>query len=399
MKRYWKLILLVLFITASLSTFYLRGVSAGPGVPQFMISTVSGDESVTKNLVIEGLYQPGEGGYAGDVLKITDKGTETYRDYSYFDRMDGKFDNRQIAEYQEKYRNFMRGTGVSIANFYEDENSLLFAGEKIDHSRTGSQKASIEVKVLDKKTEKIEKFTVDVPDRFYYFYVENVYLEDNRLFVSADTMPYMEAESDNGGTYFVYEIDMENRAMVEGKGIVQSYKEEKFDYWNTYLRADESMESSPYMVFRLQGETYDSNGVRKDYKELEVVHNLVTGEGTLLDLEKGDDGSYYSLDVHKDSIYRHYQQEDGLIIERYDAESKEMVEDYSLAFDENMQYQVRFSNGKAYVVYGEPNDLNIMIEVIDLLSGEHIYKGSVEATGNQKPLKNSSLELYGFEVY
>ena len=52
MKKYWKLIILIVFSVISISTFYLVTVSAENSYPQYSIETRSGDEAVIKDLVL-----------------------------------------------------------------------------------------------------------------------------------------------------------------------------------------------------------------------------------------------------------------------------------------------------------------------------------------------------------
>ncbi|MER2181534.1 MAG: hypothetical protein ABS899_05695, partial [Desemzia incerta] len=335
MKKYWKLITLIVFSVISISTFYLVTVSAENSYPQYSIETRSGDEAVIKDLVLAASTFDENSDY-GDMFQIRAEGTIGNKDVPFAEQLDMIYQHDLST--QKLYRNnraFFRDKAWDMFQYYEDKDSIIYANnlftlvEDYDESHE-----KLEVAVLNKKTEQETTFEVKVPDYENYdsFYVEDVQKSGNILHVF--TTNYIEGETELYQPItelHVYKIDLDSQKIVEDLILAPS-SDDDMDYTSYIVNigsTNSEMTPEPYIIISsnptVQPETTES-GVEINPEDITMMaYNVETSEVTELAVPnefKGWSESMYPLvtNVQDEYIYYTTLKENGFEMNRFNIE-------------------------------------------------------------------------------
>ncbi|THF76417.1 hypothetical protein [Cohnella fermenti] len=142
MKRYAITLALVVFIAASLTTFYAYG--ADLHLPEYRLQTIEGDPVEAAALTLSGSYVGGKGSYS---IKVSASGSERYEPSAWNQWMqnEGPLTSPMYSDFNalyEKHSGFMRGK-VDTYSFYTDEDSLIFAKAAYTKGRDSLQDGTI----------------------------------------------------------------------------------------------------------------------------------------------------------------------------------------------------------------------------------------------------------------
>jgi len=119
MKKYWKLIALIIFSGISISTFYLVTASAENSYPQYTIETRSGDKAVIKDLVLSASSYNEYGDYYWDTIQIDAEGTIGSKDVPFAEQLDMAYQNDlSVQKIYREHRGFFRSKNWDMAQFY-----------------------------------------------------------------------------------------------------------------------------------------------------------------------------------------------------------------------------------------------------------------------------------------
>ncbi|HET6871848.1 MAG TPA: hypothetical protein VFH42_02555, partial [Sporolactobacillaceae bacterium] len=149
MKRYWKLIGMMLAILLCIGTFYTRLAWSESRLPSFVLNTQVGNKKALGDFVINGRFTNGSSGYT---LKINQYGSQLLNESSMFTQLSNFTQPLEIQYLQKNHRNFMRGKNRNLDNFYVDQNRVVYASlESKNPSGLIPRDYQLQVAILDRK--------------------------------------------------------------------------------------------------------------------------------------------------------------------------------------------------------------------------------------------------------
>lgn len=395
MKKYWKLIAIGLITVISFTLFYLDIGSLSKQFPQFNINDIAGETTELNEVQIEGdLYF--DTYFYEESFKVDELGTNYYRDIPYFKRLYETNQGPKIEKLATNHRNFMRGKTAYEDNFYEDDDIVAYVNETFGFGGLNSNKFVIDV--LDKASNKATGFSLTIPDRSDYWYIEikKVLVSDNNLYIitrndSSDNMDSNEMQ--NSQVINVYNVDLTKQEVIDVA---------KIDVMNGVLKnTDAYMEietifsedaSSEFFVVA-NGSTYhepEQNEVYSNdeygFEEVKTVraikYNIQTNEqqeisldeenslGMLLHFDK-ETISFVKIEKEEVSFKKVNQTDNKVLIEKELEVKSQSSYDYLYA---------PIKNNKLYLLSTdyEPDEMtSVPLHVIDLMNFEIIYQGEV----------------------
>lgn len=160
MKRIRTLVTLAIIVCLSIGTFYIYAAAEVKGYPKFYIKKEAGDDKEIRSLTLSATLSMGQ---FSEPVMISAAGSKYERELSFTEQLNSSFlANDGLQVYRDKYHNFMRGK-LMPDSFYEDSESLVFAG--VDYKRTnrGLRDFSFTIAQLHKKNKDESSFQIKVP--------------------------------------------------------------------------------------------------------------------------------------------------------------------------------------------------------------------------------------------
>lgn len=397
MKRYKKIIALVVVVVFSIGIYYIQPLFGPNKKPEFSVVAKSGDKSLTENMSITGYYYENSQLGIGTEMKITPGKTIYQSEKSYLDQLKSFGNiNEKISQLQEDYRGFMRGKNSDLANFYEDEMILAYAEITTDAFSTISKDSKITIDVLNKQTNEESSFSVNLPkaDEYGYMYVEDVQVANNQLIVI--TNGYRVNSSNSQDEQHLYSISLPKEKIEKDEKIqldLIDSKGKQIQYVEL-MNASTSITSANYLVYRV--ELNDDSTNMDMYEENQVMTlpvyeligvNVETGEQFLINgsEELNRHGIAAILSTESNNLYFYKKDGANLSLYEYDLNQKELTEvkagELSAAqqamFNEGVIVQVR--EGVMYFVTSyKIGDNELQMLAFDSNSGELVFEGIIE---------------------
>lgn len=414
MKRYGKLIIIVVLVVLSFGIYYIQPIFAADTRPEFTVSAKNGDKTLIENMSIEGYYHVSNFYGMGTETEITKDGTTYYSTQSYLSQLqDSVSGNEKMSQLQKDYRSFMRGKEPYLVNYFEDDSILAYADITLDSMSAITEDSEFLIEVLDKKTNDVLSFSVDFPNATDYFsvYVEDVQVANNKLIVVTNGYSI---NSENGqDEQHLYSIDLPNEKIEKGEKIQLDLIDEK-DKQIQYvelMNAGNDIDSSKILVYRVtldvpktEMEIYDENEMITQPVSGLIGVNIETGEQFLIDVsdELGSQALGNRTAMENSTLYFYKKNDTTLSIYSYSLEQKELVEVESVELTAEqlkaLKTDVILQVNNEIVFFVESSkvtDKDMQIMAIDSNSGELVFEGAIEEKVNQ-PAKRD--ELYLSEV-
>lgn len=441
MKRFWKLLSLVLITLVAISTFYIQSTASTRLSFQVGMKDIEGNRQVLEDAVIAGSIHSNNFGHP---FNLNQDRVEFHQDDSYFDKLDNAFERTDtIQRYHEKYRHFMRGKIDNPENYHEDDNSIVYAKDRINHQQINQQynyTQTIEISRLNKETNETEDFSYSpqLDEDSHFFYVRDVYY-DGQLMTILIQQPSYSGETDIE-EFRLYTWNFDTEIMdVEGKKVPFS-----LDSQNAYIQplphsttseqahhigfiahtgglydesdtADESGDASEY-----DGEVADeyTHFFVFDYKTLEMTHletsaeiaeaqdlqGLITEDAIYL-YKPGSATSLLFADLTADKpvltpLFT------GADEERDETENTDLHEEENLdtIYEDNL-YAAAYSFAEIYdnklyfVSSSDEAERAPVIDVFDLDTQEKLYSGSLEVNQKDRQSTAGQLEVFINNLY
>lgn len=408
MKKYWKLIALIVFSGISISTFYLVTASAENSYPQYTIETRSGDKAVIKDLVVSVSSFNDYSYNYWDTLQINAEGTIGSKDVSFAEQLDLAYQNDLSTQKMYRdHRGFFRDKNWDIAQFYEDKDALIYSSSYSSDAKSyEANYDKLQVAVLDKKTDQETTFEVEVPEYENYdsFYVEDVQRNDNILHVF--TSNYIEGKTELYQPItelHVYRIDLDTQKLAEDQIIVPSDAGET--EYGAYIVNKETtkneMMPEPYVVIATTPTVQPESSDAEEEVEVEditmMAYNVETSELTELDVPNEFKiwSELYSttvINVTDEYIYYTKVKENGFEMTRFNIVENTMEEAQLIELPSEVMKNfltnpdgyakplVSIKGNQIYYVSTlkdkEGHDIGIV--VADLENGQILYDGTIK---------------------
>ncbi|MEI5906990.1 hypothetical protein WAK64_07960 [Bacillus spongiae] len=370
MKRYWKLMSLCIVTIIIIGTFYTQSHFAAKEKIIVEWEKVSGNEEEVKDLLLNASSE----GYLS--LQISTEGTDHLSNQSIFKNLTSV--NTVFRDMIKEHKKFMRGKRLMPDSFYEDDSQIAYANITYSELNQLSRDYSFDIAVLNKKTDEIISFKLDVPNNEIYdwIHVEEVQMIDNELKVI--TQGNLTGEEDE--LVSVITFDLENERIVDDEVI---FSEETAENGGSHVYMMEdypSIEPQKYLIITTNTYTYNDDGEREVQTFETLIYDIENKESKRLKSETGELMDPLSNStINNTSLIIPSHDNNGFEVKQYDIEKEEWGK--SVTFDfintkTNSQEYMQLMNGKIYFIQSTMNDYTLYIG--DLLTGELLYEGKLK---------------------
>ncbi len=411
MKRYKKIIALVVLVVSSIGIYYIHPLFGSNKKPEFSVAAKSGDKNLTENMTVTGYYYENSQLGIGTEMKITPDKTIYQSEQSYLTKLK-RFGNvnEKISQLQEDYRGFMRGKSTDMANFYEDETLLAYAEITTDAFSEVSKNSQFTIEVLNKQTKEENSFSVNLPnaEEFGYVYVEDVQVANNQLIVITNS--YRLNSSNGQDEQRLYSISLPNEKIEKDEKIQLDLidpKGKQIQYVEL-MNASTSIAPANFLVYRV--ELGDEPTDMDMYEESQVLTlpvyeligvNVETGEQFLINgsEELNHHGIEAVQSTENDNLYFYKKNGAALSLYVYDLNQKELTE---VKVDElTAAQQSAFNNGAIVQVHEDimyfvtaykNGDKELQMLAFNSNSGELVFEGVIEEKTDH-PTKREEIHI------
>lgn len=406
MRKYWKFISILVVIMLSIGTFYVKSVTSEVNHPEFVIKTQSGDAKEIEPLKLMGYYSDTSSmNYTSTNLKISSEGS-TYERRTFLDQVIGE-PPAVIKEYQENYRSFMRGKGLNVDSFFENDQVLAYADVDYKTDSFYSRDFKFPISILNKEDGSVQSFTVDIPDseKMDYVYMEDVQMIEDELYLVTNNM--VRNPEGSFDEKHVYTIDLANQTIRNDEPFSQVPEGQEGNRIVTDVMRTSPTKASDHIIF-LQKEIKvieDMESYREEVVKQEVIsYNLATKEKEsisvsdlpfTIELSFFDGSSIYFIGLEgQEIVVTPYHLTDGKASEEYRLQLSGEDEDGL-----GPAPMTTIKDGKLYLS-GQQLNPKLNINVADIIvanvkTGDILFKGQI--TLNDPETKNQ-YELYLHEM-
>lgn len=412
MKRYWKLTTISLIAILTIATFYLQPVFAKGQYPEFTFKTTKGDSAELKQLTLYGGYSPSVYNSLGNTfiyreeqLSLTEKETHYDNQYSYFENLAINPFDSQLQKLQKEHKKFMRAKGSDIRNFFEDDTFLAYTA--IDDSQLGtpSNKAVFNIQILNKTSEKVLTYTIDIPlkDNTDYLYLEKIQIIDSALKVVTRSSFSNSAKEE----YHVYHLDLGNQKVI--KDDLLSFETKKLDNEQSnvmLLNDSQSDQLEDELIFEVDYiEPFDEKRAEEEpdyYPDTTgrkfFVYNFKdqTTQPLLIPTESNSTDISAVVDRSTLYLYRLINQTIEVSTVFLDGSGKSENYAFELPSGSKPQFEWMKIQAEKFYLITPAKDSQTKKELIiyDLNSSNILYEGIIEKTAGNKDQTTDGLYIY-----
>ncbi|MFD1032889.1 hypothetical protein [Metaplanococcus flavidus] len=406
MRKYWKSMAIVIGIVLGIGTFYVNSAMSAENYPDFAIQTLSGDPEEVESLVLDGSYIiSSPANYVSTDLKITAQGS-SYHSRSFLDRIIGYYPT-VIKELQEEHRTFMRGKHPMVNLFFEDNEFLAYAYADHRISSLGPNNFNFEISVLNKADDKVNSFTLEVPDEEnvnHVFVIDVQLVEDTIYIITQNMMRNNEGFNDE---MHIYEIDLVSQELTNNEALL------KYTQWNEDIHTHiQLVENSPtaankhIILLKMEEAMMEAaESIRvTDSKQEIIFYNLATKENETVNVPGLSLEENQLSFVEGSTIYFTRIEEQELIITPYRLGENQVDQDFRIQLQATIENEplqipmISVKEGKLYVVsYQMDSNSNGDVVVVDIQTGKTLFEGQIALETSSE--EQGKFELYLNEIY
>lgn len=366
MKKYWQLMLIAVFIAATISIHYIQVANATKIHSNFTFETISGDDSYLDSLVLEATV--GSRMNKSQQLLIEKDVTTAVKHLRY------RYTPLVFEELINEHKNFMRGKAFNANNYYEDDTKLIYVKEPYDTWNINKDNTyRYEIDVLDKVENKKSSFEVEskLPAEFNWSAITNVTVVNNELKIII-----RHGQHNGDEKYYMETIDLKTEQLV-GDRLIESVTNDQLTrahitFYNDYYR----FTHEKYYVYSVDkyeiGMEQDSL-ISRQFNVLNIETNEVTPipslEGLDLEIQGGVvDQNYFIKTRLTDTdtyIYRYNIGQQRWL--------EPVVVPQPMKFINKEFKNYVAQNGKFYVLNQTEKDY--LLQIFDIESGATLYEG------------------------
>lgn len=403
MKRYWKIISICLVTLLVIGTFYIQSSFATNESVEIEFEKVSGNEDELENIMLSGNYSIG---YMYHPVQITSEETVNPIDLPFLRKLDRLTVPPNFEGLVKQHKNFMRSKDLVHYHFFENENLLAYARIQSKNNIHPLTELTFDIEVLNKKSEEITSFQLNVPEREEYGWmnVEDVQIIDGELKVMTRGSRIKDTQGsriNNENELRVYTFDMKEKKLRTDETIISIPAVEN-GWSDVRIVNNNSIHRSKYLLIKI--EAFENEMDRSDGGISTIINefmvydiennqsiNLVGPEETLNSIND-------SSAIINSTVYIPSQSADGFKVHRYNIEKEEWAEKLTFnGFDakegEIPDFQVM--NGKMYAIHSTNNE-NILF-IGDIETGESLYVGKLKVKNQSRDQKDFPLYIYDIE--
>ncbi|MCU9614938.1 hypothetical protein OEV98_15440 [Caldibacillus lycopersici] len=399
MKRYLAIIICIIFTIVVITTFYIKTVIAGGDFPEYVLEKVSGDESLTEQLVLYGDYVK-DSQY--ESFRIINNESFYNSELSIFEKAIGVREPI-FDKWIKEHRNFMRGKDLFTGYFYEDEQQFVYA----NLVQKGNSKFIFDIAALNKKNNEKASFTMDLQENSKIGYAQVLDVQvnnDNQVQVIVQNYYYNEGDNQE---YRLYTFDIGKKKLI-GNELIASVDTGAMGWNESYFANNEEYTGrNQYLVLKryASDQKYGEYGepvgepivLMDDY----VIFNTDTFEKETITIP--EEMAVSGLSVNQSTIYFSETNEDGLKVVPYDIESKSFGTPVVFGKKSGIEQVDMFQlyQDKIYIVHSNPEtSKETWITIGSLDSGKILYEGKIkEKSKANKDDEAHTMNISDLSVY
>ncbi|UKS27500.1 hypothetical protein LOZ80_00670 [Paenibacillus sp. HWE-109] len=390
MKRYWLLIVLIVFSVCSMSYYYVA--EAQSPKPEYYLKTIAGQEENAAKVVVQGSYEV-------EAISVTTQGSYYPSDHqTYWKQLDSSdYFLDDLAGLREQHRSFMRGKR-DVNAFFEDEKVIGYAGSESPFGLEKEQSDILNIALYDKGQKKQSAdFKVQIKkNKDEFISVSDVQVKERTMKVVVAYQPKFHSETEFASTeYHLYTIDLDKRSIVAHERIETGAKQDAklrtivYNVWGT-----QPLSAKGYIIF--DQTTYALKDV-KDHRPDTSNDELLNHEIFAYDIWKGQLTKIQNESIQKllmksgddliirqtgDNVYFNLFSESGpsevlsYSISDNKVNSDVVLELQSLQSEWGRTGIFQIVNNRLYMLmFGKQNPA---IAIVDLATKKTIYQGVIE---------------------
>lgn len=383
MRRYWKLIGIVTVVVLTIGTFYIQSAIAKANYPTFHIETISGDEQLTEDLVINGEYQE-----KGEVVypTITKDGTYYQEGFTLFDVVMGGLYSNKLQELQKEYRNFMRGK-EDFYSFAENEEILVSVNsDTMWSSNLMVNEVTFEVEVLQKDSK--VKTTFDIPvskeEDMDNLFISKVNVLNDMIQVVTNKSVYVDGNYEE--YLYVYRLDIATKKLLSETVIDFPGIQVNADAHPSLMDSDHDNQtklslfvSEEFSEPELAGEEYLSEKISREL----VLYNQETDTQEIIELPE-EIKLDFNPELYMDqTIYFTEETEDTYQIIGYNIDDKQIETNYTIELNDKL---ANINIDGEYVYMYSPiksKPMEAVFTISEIKTGDILYEGSIGLDSNE----------------
>lgn len=379
MKKYWKLLAIIIVILAGIGTFYIHSAYSTNRLPTIEITDHSGNREVINSVQIEGSFTYDEF-LDGEAVTINEKGSRFYSQKNFFELTTYRKEMEQLIQ---EHRSFMRGKTTWGGKFAENEQYLAYATIDYEMVWNREQQEKIKIDVLDKKSDSLITINPQVPsdEKRSYMGVEEVAITNDVLHVIIQS-----EDGDTGNEIHVFRFDIPSKKMIDDQSLLATGHEDGDTYsLITMPQSSENIGENNYTVFAK--EFYRRENGEEQITEDEAlrtelfVYDAKTGKLKPITLPKElqnnvlhyfDGEHLYFTTINKKQLHLNWYNLKTKQISSGDIYLNKQAEGY-----DNPILAVK--NNRVFIL-SQPSDYAIRatLTVLDLQSGKTMYEGEIK---------------------
>lgn len=384
MRKYSKLIGLVILIVCTIAIFYTTLSLNIKQLPQFQIHTISGNEDEVDPVIVHGWF--GTNVYNEDRFKLEDGQTMYARNSSFISQTDHFYNEQALIDLQTSYRNFMRGKGYDLNNFYENDEHIAYGSTDYDYSRGGDYKFEIEVLNKDTK-EVVTALTAAIPNRNDYWSIQLVHVQlinDELKLVTVNDFTHKSKLQEAR----LYTFDLNEEKLVSDEQIYELKRNQNNDsHGEMTMLHKENIDSSEVALYvertdlTLQDKEIESYSEEVSEKRV-IIYDLVDKSIEQIDLREDLDTGGTPFYFDDKSLYFGTSLINQLVIKTYNIKEQKIEEQLTVntneaSIEHHSIIQAKVDNGKLYYtpIYSSESQTEPSIVIIDLKEMETVYQG------------------------
>ncbi|MFD1412587.1 hypothetical protein [Oceanobacillus jeddahense] len=408
-KRYTVIYVALIFISVIIIGFYVMDNKE----IDFNWKTVSGDEEVVEDVLIFGDGQnnpnmasrytmmPDPFRLSIDESKRIENPRGTLYGWNYQDQ--------QMEEYVNEYKDFMRGKYYWAENFTETNNQLIY----VDEDNLGwdfDEQNTLQVEVLDKETKEETEFDIPIEENLQVYGVDSTDVHDDKLYVHLFIEGQFNERTD------IYEdesailvIDLNNQSLEDIK-FPDKDNEQKEDVFATLNFRDSGLIDGEmnYLYTYDEYQVTQDGGYQGDYPVKYELRLYNVEEDRFKSINLLEENVYASdyLHIYDNAVYSGVLQGSNYTLTKYDKN----LEEQGAVFDENvlngdlevgqedLYPLTNVHNGNFYIVFPAFSTMavtDISISAFNLETGENVYEGIIQAEDSMNQYQH--FDLYQLE--
>ncbi|WP_226528729.1 hypothetical protein [Metabacillus niabensis] len=385
MKRYWKLISVVLVIVLGIGIHYYQSATAASNNPQFSINKISGSSDEGNNIKVFGEISTTEGYHEN--LYIDEEETVYQKEISYLEDLNGMFFTPELKRLQNDYRNFMRGKDLRPVQFFEDETyiaymttDMVFSGENF-----GPSKTTFRGEVLDKQTNTVVDIYESMPNQnvYDYAFVEDVQMINGDLKVVVRQSKRVVDGDQYSEEIHVYTFDTDSQMLINDETLVSETNGQDI------LSDFDDIDYQEYLLIQKSNEevTDSSESTKESNSEL-IAYNFESSKLIELPISK-EQLKYNTIIIDGSKVYMFKIAKDSLETFVYSIDEGKLMPTKTLkinGLEVSSNPIIKIENNKLYVINTKKDrETEASIVVTDLRTWKPLYEGAI---------KNENLSQY-----